>query len=292
MSNKPVDTRDSVVADLLAQLIKKAQEPMQLKGDEIATSVKYVPLAANAATEKTLAEILNKLSGILVVDNSNSVQPVSVKDAKLAPDAARDTTLQKIIELLSESPKTLEKIKVSGMVSVDNFPTAPAVISVDNFPVEQSVRVNSSVLPANAASETTLKTISEKIQDKVEVKGKVEIKASVLPDNAASESTLAEIKSMVAQLLALEIQEERAPEYFTAEQAALGIDVQNAKFVSVQVDDSDNSVVKIKGSNTNEQYHTVNEFTYPQICTIEPKFKYLKVEAAKAAKLIVVVFYN
>lgn len=292
MSEKPVKVVDVVSSEILSDIAKKIVEPIELKNKDVTIKAKELPLPANAASETTLTEILKKLNSVLVVDNSNSIQPVSIKDAKLAPNAATEQTLQKIIEVLSKPAPVLERVKVSGAVSIDNFPSQQTSISVNNFPTESTVRVNSSVLAPNAATEKTLNDISEKLKDKVEVKGKLEVFKSELPINAATESTLNDIKAMLKVLVDLELEEERSPEHFTLEQAALGIDVQKAKFISIQVDDRGSSQVSIKASNTNEQYHVVNTFSQSQICVIEPKFKYLQVEACKSAKISIVVFYN
>lgn len=291
MADKPVIVIDNVVAQAIAELTKAVSQPVELKQKELAVKVKELPLADNAATENTVAEIAKLLSGILTVDGSGKVQPVKLSEIPLASNAATEQSLQKILEQLQKpvGVKPESKFPVFGEVSVSNLQSFPDTISIDNFPMEYPVRINSAVLPPNAASETTLKAISDKIQDKVEVKGAVEVKASVLPSNAATENTLAEIKAILADLLAVEQAEDRKPEYVSVEQAEIGINVQSVKTVSIQAISGE---FKVLGSNDNEVYHEVESFTSEGFHPIQPYFRYLKISKSKDAKACIVLFFN
>lgn len=290
MADKPVIVIDNVVAQAIGELSKAVSQPVELKQKQLDVKVKEVPLADNAATEATVAEIAKLLSGILTVDGSGKVQPVKLSEVPLASNAATEQSLQKILEQLQKpvSVKPETKFPVYGEVSVSNMYKFPDTISVDNFPMEYPVRINSAVLPPNAASETTLKAISDKILDRVEVKGAVDVKSSVLAPNAATEATLAEIKAILAELLSVEKEEDKKPEYVSAELAEIGVSVQKVKTVSIQVISGEFTVL---GSNDNETYHQVDSFTIPGIYAIKPYFRYLRISKSKDAKSCIVLFF-
>jgi len=290
MSDKPVIVIDNVNAQLLTEQIAHLKI-ISAKEQNNLVRVESNPLAPNAATEITLKAILEKLSNVLSVDCSGKVLDVSVKDIPLAKNAATDSVQKEILEQLQKTivVKPESKVPVFGEISVTNFPEMPKSVEISNFPTETVVRVNNTILAPNAASESTLKSISDKILDKVEVKGMIDVKSSVLPSNAASESTLNEIKAILAELLSVEKNEDKKPQYVSVEQAEIGVSVQQVKMVSFQVISGEFNVF---GSNDNENYHQVNSFNSEGFHTIQPYFRYLKISKSKDAVACIVLLFN
>jgi hypothetical protein len=291
MADKPVIVIDNVVAQAVAELTKAVSQPVELKQKELSVKVTEAPLAQNAATEATVAQIAKILSGTISVDSSGRTQSVKMDSVPLAHNAATEQSLQAVLEQLKQTVnvKAESKLPIFGEVSVSNLQRFPDTISVDNFPTEFPARINSTVLPPDAATESTLKGISEKLQDKVEVKGSLDIKSSVLPSNAATEATLAEIKTILAELLAVEKEEDRKPEYVSVEQAEIGINVQSVKTVSIQAISGEFQVL---GSNDNENFCIVDSFSSAGFHPVQPYFRYLKISKSKDAKAVIVLFYN
>lgn len=291
MANAPVIVIDQALANLLTELIEIAKNPVEVKNKSLAVKVENAILPENAATEKSVKAILDRLNGVLAVDGSGRIQPVKMDSIPLAENAATEATIKAILEELKKEVvvRAEAKLPIHGEVSVNNLERFPDTISIDNFPLEQPVRINSMVLAPNAASESTLKAISDKLEDKVEVKGSLSIKDSVLPYNAATEATLADIKSLLEELLNLQKQEDQAPVYVSLDQAKVGVDLHLVKQVSIQANIGE---FRILGSNDNESYFEVDIFSTQGIYGVKPYFRYLRISATKNASACIVLLYN
>ncbi len=175
------EIRDKLNAGIIVSLSNPVQN----------VSVTSSVLPTGAATEATLSEIKNKIETTangIKVDGSSVVQPVSVNSLPLPEGAAKDSTLTDGSQVCRIRDSNGLNITTSfGNLNV-NIKQIDANIDLNKE--DDEVRIyGSSDEPINTDSSGRLN---------------VNIVSSVLPNNAATETTLSELNSKITGELALE----------------------------------------------------------------------------------------